>query len=85
MYQFPSNTDMDAHAPEAHGPNCWQCQHFGMSYVPQTPYACRLMGFQSRAMPSLEVLRADGHFCKGFAAKIVAVQPVQQRNTGLHF
>jgi len=66
---------MNTHAPEAQGPNCWQCQHFGMSYVPQMPYACRLMGFQSRALPSLEVLRADGRFCRGFAAKTLPVPP----------
>lgn len=75
---------MNTHAPEAQGPNCWQCQHFGMSYVPQMPYACRLMGFQSRALPSLEVLRADGRFCRGFAAKNLPVPPAQPRSQGLH-
>ena len=51
------------------GPNCWQCQHFGVSHVPSTPYACRAMGFQSRVLTALEVLRADGQFCKLFLAK----------------
>ena len=51
------------------GPNCWQCQHFAVSHVPSTPYACRAMGFQSRVLPALEVLRADGQFCKLFLAK----------------
>ena len=51
------------------GPNCWQCQHFAISYVPSMPYACRAMGFQSQALPALEVLRADGQFCKLFLAK----------------
>jgi hypothetical protein len=27
------------------------------------------MGFQSRVLPALEVLRADGQFCKLFLAK----------------
>jgi hypothetical protein len=51
------------------GPNCWQCRHFAVSHNPSTPYACRTMGFQSRVLPALEVLRADGHFCRVFEAK----------------
>jgi hypothetical protein len=30
---------------------------------------CRLMGFKSRALPAIEVLRVDGVACQGFAAK----------------
>ena len=76
-------TGMDTHTPQAQGPNCWQCQHFGMSYVPQMPYACRLMGFHSRALPCLEVLRADGHFCRGFVAKEQRMQSSMPRPQGL--
>jgi hypothetical protein len=77
--------DDTSHAPKgAQGPNCWQCQHFAMSYVPQMPYACRLMGFQSRALPAQEVLRADGRFCRGFTAKAVPAQPAQAQLQGLH-
>ena len=50
-------------------PNCWACRHFGMSYHRHTPYACRLMGIESRILPAIEVLRADGLPCRGFAAK----------------
>jgi hypothetical protein len=60
--------------PQERGPNCWGCVFFGVSHNPATPYACRLMGFQSRAMPSIEVLRADGHPCRGFRAKATACQ-----------
>ena len=49
----PSDTDSGA-------PNCWQCRHFSVSWDPNLPYACRLMGFKSRITPALEVLRADG-------------------------
>ena len=35
----------------------------------RTPYSCKLMGFRSRNIPSLEVLRNDGRFCSGFTAK----------------
>jgi hypothetical protein len=30
------------------------------------------MGFKSRALPAIEVLRADGVFCQGFEAKPAA-------------
>jgi hypothetical protein len=58
-----------APALNAKGPNCWQCRHFAVSHVPSSPYACRAMGFQSRLLPALEVLRVDGQFCQLFHAK----------------
>ena len=51
------------------GPNCFQCRHLAVSWDPQLPYACRLMGFKSKHLPAIEVLRADGLFCAGFSAK----------------
>lgn len=33
------------------------------------PYGCKFMGFKSKAIPSLEVLRNDGRFCGAFSAK----------------
>ena len=50
-------------------PNCWQCQHFAVSWDPNMPYQCKLMGFKSRITPSIEVLRADGSRCRGFLPK----------------
>ncbi len=50
-------------------PNCWQCRHFSVSWDPNLPYLCRLMGFKSRIVPSIEVLRADGQRCRGFLPK----------------
>jgi hypothetical protein len=35
----------------------------------RTPYSCKVMGFRSRNIPSIEVLRNDGRFCSGFTAK----------------
>jgi hypothetical protein len=55
------------------GPNCYQCRHFAVSWDPSFPYLCRLMGFKSRALPAIEVLRADGVFCQGFEAKPAAL------------
>ena len=53
----------------ADAPNCWQCRHFAVSWDPGRPYLCRLMGFKSRVVPSLEVLRADGQRCRGYLPK----------------
>jgi len=33
------------------------------------------MGFKSRALPAIEVLRVDGVACRGFAAKAIAAVP----------
>jgi hypothetical protein len=38
------------------------------------PYGCKLMGFRSKVIPSLEVLRTDGRFCGGFSPKPVKPQ-----------
>lgn len=55
-------------------PNCWQCRHFAVSWDPKLPYTCKLMGFKSRNLPMIEVLRADGRPCNGFVAKQSAEQ-----------
>ena len=57
----------------AGGANCWQCRYFGISWDTARPYSCRLMGFKSKVLPSIEVLRADGQVCRGFIAKMPAV------------
>jgi len=51
------------------GPNCWECRHLMITWDVRTPYGCKMMGFRSRYIPSLEVLRTDGRFCGGFSAK----------------
>lgn len=51
-------------------PNCWQCRHFAITHMPLAPYACRMMGFQSRRLPALEVLSVDGHVCRSFQPKV---------------
>jgi hypothetical protein len=56
-------------AMAARGPNCYSCKHFAVSWDASLPYACRLMGFKSRGLPALEVLRVDGVFCRGFVDK----------------
>ena len=61
----------DLQAP-TRGPNCYDCKHFAVSWDASLPYTCRLMGFKSRGLPAVEVLRADGVFCRGFASKSAA-------------
>jgi len=61
----------DQAAGPTKGPNCWDCRHMAITWDVRTPYSCKLMGFRSRNIPSLEVLRNDGRFCSGFTAKPV--------------
>lgn len=51
------------------GPNCWACRHLTITWDVRQPYSCKFMGFKSKAIPSLEVLRNDGRFCGAFSAK----------------
>lgn len=53
-------------------PSCWQCRHMGITYEAHQPYLCRAMGIKTRALPSIEVFRADGRPCQGFTPKKVA-------------
>lgn len=55
-------------------PDCWRCRNFAVIWQPATPYLCRLMGFKSRVLPSIEVTRADGRSCVGFSPKCVPPQ-----------
>ena len=50
----------------AKGPNCWECRYLAITWDPRMPYGCKLMGFRSRVIPSLEVLRTDGRFVVAF-------------------
>ena len=51
------------------GPNCWACRHLAITWDVRMPYGCKLMGFRSKVIPSIEVLRTDGRFCGGFSPK----------------
>lgn len=61
-------TDTAAAAPAT--PNCRECRHFAISWKPHTPYLCSLMGFCSRNLPSVEVMKADGQPCRGHSPKV---------------
>ncbi|HAH15026.1 MAG TPA: uracil-DNA glycosylase [Chloroflexi bacterium] len=49
--------------------NCWQCRHFATSWDPALPYSCKLLGFKTRMLPSMQVMQIDGRPCQGFAPK----------------
>ena len=51
------------------GPSCWDCRYLRITWDTRHPYACDFMGFQSRILPCIEVLRADGRPCGAFVAK----------------
>jgi len=82
MKAAPSQTlqEADQAVGPTKGPNCWDCRHMAITWDVRTPYSCKLMGFRSRNIPSLEVLRNDGRFCSGFTAKPVTT-PVNKPKT----
>jgi hypothetical protein len=62
-------------------PDCWKCIYFKVSWDPTKPYACRMMGFKSRMLPSIEVRLADGNECRGFQSKPSSHLLIQQAKT----
>ena len=71
LTQSPRGVDLyrEVFSEMKKGPNCWGCRHFQITWDTRMPYGCRLMGFKTKILPSIEVLRADGHFCLGFEEK----------------
>ena len=63
------NDGLTASESPRKGPNCWDCRHLSITWDVRMPYGCKLMGFRSKVIPSMEVLRTDGRFCGGFSAK----------------
>jgi hypothetical protein len=55
--------------------NCWQCRHLATSWDPALPYLCKLMGFKSKMLPSIQILQVDGRPCQGFDAKPAKATP----------
>ncbi|MGB2313901.1 MAG: hypothetical protein ACPH3I_01895 [Porticoccaceae bacterium] len=57
--------------PEKTAPDCWRCIHFNITHDPKRPYGCRAMGFKSKMLPSMEVIRVHGDPCLSFSPKPV--------------
>ena len=66
-----NNDALSASDSPRKGPNCWDCRHLSITWDVRMPYGCKLMGFRSKVIPSMEVLRTDGRFCGGFSSKPV--------------
>jgi len=82
MANYPGATAPSAFspAPAVEAPNCWRCMHFTITHLPATPYGCRAMGFRSRVLPHLEVIRIDGLPCQSFRAKPAAGEATGTRS-----
>ncbi len=65
------------------GPNCWQCRFFAVSWDPRLPYACRSMGFKTKVLPAIEVLRTDGLPCQSFTPRAPAAAAAPQAPAAL--
>ncbi len=50
-------------------PNCFDCQHFYVTWDPNQPRGCRAFGFKSKQMPAMEVFQASGEACHLFFPK----------------
>jgi hypothetical protein len=56
-------------------PDCWACQHFKITHDRKRPYGCGAMGFKSKVLPCIEVIRVHGSHCLSFLAKTGPEQP----------
>jgi len=63
---MPARTD--------HPVDCFACRHFYVTWDPDFPRGCRVMGFKSREIPSQVVRRASGMECLRF-------EPAPRRRT----
>jgi hypothetical protein len=52
---------------------CHKCLYYYVTWDPQLPHGCRIMGFKSRLVPAIEVRRTmQGKDCLLFKAKKAA-------------
>ena len=49
--------------------DCLKCMHYVVTWEPKFPRGCKLYGFKSAYLPSVQVLRSSGLECMGFEAK----------------
>jgi hypothetical protein len=49
--------------------NCFLCVHFYVTWDNARPRGCRAMGFKSREIPSLVVLKSSGSPCLHYEEK----------------
>ncbi|QDU86306.1 hypothetical protein Pla163_34570 [Planctomycetes bacterium Pla163] len=61
---------------------CFGCVHLVTTYQPAFPYACRLMGMKSRALPSIEVFKETGEDCRGYETRSNEARSADARRDG---
>ncbi len=49
--------------------NCYTCKHFYVTWDTKHPRGCRVMGFESKEVPSLVVFHSSGIACTRFEHK----------------
>jgi len=49
--------------------DCFRCKHFYITWDERHPKGCRAMGFKSREIPSVVVLRSSGMDCLRYEKK----------------
>ena len=51
--------------------DCMQCEHYFVTWNPKFPRGCKLYGFKTAGFPSVEVYKATGEDCIGYAKKTI--------------
>ncbi|KFL42901.1 uracil-DNA glycosylase [Lysinibacillus sp. BF-4] len=49
--------------------NCFQCQHFKVTWDTRNPRACTAYGFKTKQLPSVVVKQSSGMDCMKFIQK----------------
>jgi len=49
--------------------NCYKCKYFYITWDKKFPYGCKVFGFKSKILPSIEVKKASGKECLSFKPK----------------
>ena len=51
--------------------NCKRCIYYYVTWAPRSPHGCKMFGFKSLAIPSIEVRKNSGKVCEAFVVKEV--------------
>lgn len=62
--------------------DCFQCQHFYITWDQNAPRGCRAFGFKSRRLPSELVLETSGEECLKFTPKTQQPSTPQKKKDG---
>jgi len=52
-------------------PNCFECEHFYVTWDPKFPRGCNAFGFKTATLPSYDVFQSSGEECNLFSPKNV--------------